>query len=376
MKLSSHTVSVTIALLLCANAIIGDMPVRRALTAVRTDTPISLDGRLDEPCWQSAEKATDFIQLRSTERALQQSTGAVVYDDTYVYFGVKCEEPRMDLVRAHAAQHPERLDYDRGETIELFLDVNRDRTTFLQVMLNTDGSMETYTTDPMQVSNTRIEHAVHFADDAFSIECRIPFAFLHPQPNPEKLWGLNICRTRAIEGRPGVDLPLGMVYSAWQNPGSEFRKPENFGDLSIGADLSAYQYGVAVRPGEDGLKLEITNLTGADRQIAVEAFVAGEDAIPQSLRLARAQTGTLTAAIPGGGAGTNVLIRDADTGAVRFIGGTRLSEQSYSIAAATDAAPGAGNGDYVVFSKHYLERGNHRTMPRPEQVNAPLEVFA
>ena len=375
MRLPPHAVSIALALL-CATAVIGDTPERRSLTATRAEAPITLDGRLDEACWQGAEKASDFIQLRSTELARQQSTGAVVYDDEYVYFGVACDEPRMDLVRAHAAERPARLDADRGQTIELFIDANHGRKTFLQVMLNTDGSMTTYTTDPMQVGSVAIESAVAFGEGAFSIECRIPFAFVHPQPNPEKLWGLNICRTRAIEGRPGVDLPLGLVYSAWQNPGPEFRRPENFGDLSIGADLTGYQYDVAVRPGEDGLKLDITNLTGADRAVAVEAFAAGEMATPQPLRLARAQTATLTVAIPAGGAETHVVIRDADTGTVRFIGGTRLSEQSYSIAAATDAAPGAGNGDYVVFAKHYLERGNHRTLPRPEQVNAPLEVFA
>jgi len=40
-----------------------------------------------------------------------------------------------------------------------------------------------------------------------------------------------------------------------------------------------------------------------------------------------------------------------------------------SIAAAQDTG-------YVVFAKHYLERGNHLTVPRPAQISAPLSVFA
>jgi len=31
---------------------------------------------------------------------------------------------------------------------------------------------------------------------------------------------------------------------------------------------------------------------------------------------------------------------------------------------------------YLVFSKHYMERGDARTLPKPEEINKPLAIFA
>ena len=340
---------------------------------------MTIDGRLDEPCWKRAPAATGFVQLRNARTpALHSTTGYVVYDDTSICIGIDCEEPRMDLVREAAARTPGKFEYYAGETIEIFLDVNRDRKTFLQIMLNTNGTMQTWTTDPMQVRNVQVQSAVHFDTDRFSMECRVPFAFLHPRPNPDRTWGLNLCRSRVLEGRPGSDVPIGHVHSTWQNPGSEFRRPENFGDLRIDADLSAYRYEVSSRFEHGKLQLRVENRTGAGRGLQLEARVGDmQTATTRRLDTSPAQPSDIELPVAGGSASVDVMLRDVQTGDVRYIGGNQLTEQAFSVPAApgseTPASPAQG---YTVFAKHYLERGNHRTMPRPEQIGAALETFA
>jgi len=358
-----------------ANA--SSQPQRKTLLATRAREPIAIDGRLVEPCWRQAQKATDFGQLRGRDLARPQTVGRVVFDDGNVYIGVECDEPRMDLVREAAERTKGKFDYDDGETIEVFLDVNRDRKTFLQIMLSTSGAIETHTTDPMQVRNAQIEYAVHFGTDRFSLECRIPFAFLHLQPNPARTWGFNICRSRPIEGQPGSDVPLSQVYSAWQNPGSEFRCPERFGDLTIDADLSAYQYTVASQLGQGQAQLRIANHTGNDRDLTLVVSLNGTDEpITKHMRLSPEQEAEAALPRRGSELELDVALKETDTGALRFVGGTQLAEKSFAVAGTKPSSASVPSRGYIVFAKHYLERGSHRTRPRPEQINAPLEIFA
>src|SRR5688572_4971343 len=64
--------------------------LERRLNAIKTTTPINLDGRLDEPAWSGAPLATHFIQNdpREGEPATYETEVRVLYDDAALYFGV------------------------------------------------------------------------------------------------------------------------------------------------------------------------------------------------------------------------------------------------------------------------------------------------
>jgi hypothetical protein len=63
------------------------------ITAVRTTEPIAIDGRLDEPAWQTATPADNFIQWSPFhgEPAGEPSEVFVLYDDANLYVG--CQTP-------------------------------------------------------------------------------------------------------------------------------------------------------------------------------------------------------------------------------------------------------------------------------------------
>lgn len=61
-------------------------------TCYRTPSPISIDGRLDEPAWQAAPWSTPFVDIVSGEPAWFDTRVALLWDDENLYFGFKAEE--------------------------------------------------------------------------------------------------------------------------------------------------------------------------------------------------------------------------------------------------------------------------------------------
>ena len=86
----------------------------RIVTAVRIDTPIVLDGRLDEPVWQRAEPATDFFQkfpdngAQSTERTEVR----IVFTSESLYMGVTAFDSEPDRLLGNTMKRDEFLRAD------------------------------------------------------------------------------------------------------------------------------------------------------------------------------------------------------------------------------------------------------------------------
>ena len=61
-------------------------------------SPIKLDGRLNEPVWESAEPVSNFTQRELVEGdpATEKTEVRILYDDDNLYVGVKCfdSDPR------------------------------------------------------------------------------------------------------------------------------------------------------------------------------------------------------------------------------------------------------------------------------------------
>jgi hypothetical protein len=62
-------------------------------TAFRADSPITVDGRLDEPCWQRAPRSPRFTDLVSGRQPIHDTHAAVLWDDDNLYVGFWVEEP-------------------------------------------------------------------------------------------------------------------------------------------------------------------------------------------------------------------------------------------------------------------------------------------
>jgi len=72
----------------------------RSMKAVRTSQPPQIDGKLDDPCWQEAPQAVDFMDKYFDTRAKDQTTAYLLYDDENVYVAFYCHDSQPDQIIA------------------------------------------------------------------------------------------------------------------------------------------------------------------------------------------------------------------------------------------------------------------------------------
>lgn len=66
------------------------------LTAYRAAEPLSIDGRLDKPSWQRAQRSPRFVDLITGRPTIHDTRAAVLWDDHYLYVGFWVEEPFIE----------------------------------------------------------------------------------------------------------------------------------------------------------------------------------------------------------------------------------------------------------------------------------------
>ena len=72
-----------------------DVPEPAQYTSYRAAGPIVVDGRLDEPSWLAAPKSNRFVDIVTGAPAWLDTRVALLWDDTYLYFGFTAEEPHV-----------------------------------------------------------------------------------------------------------------------------------------------------------------------------------------------------------------------------------------------------------------------------------------
>jgi hypothetical protein len=85
-------------------------------TCYRAGGPITVDGRLDEPCWRNAPKSEAFVDIVTGEPAWYDTRVQMLWDEECLYFGFRAEEPR---VHATLTQRDSRIYEDND--LEVFI---------------------------------------------------------------------------------------------------------------------------------------------------------------------------------------------------------------------------------------------------------------
>ena len=173
-------------------------PDKVTVRAVRVDTPLKIDGRLDEDVYGSVEAISGFTQQepREGEPATEKTEAWILFDDDNLYIAARNWD-----------SHPERevaneLRRDNGnvlgnENFTFVIDTFHDGRNGYLFQTNPLGALrDMVVTDDQQnsswngiwyVKTGRFEHG-------WTLEVAIPFKTLRYQGNGPQTWGINLRR--------------------------------------------------------------------------------------------------------------------------------------------------------------------------------------
>ena len=182
---------------------------RTSVAIPRVETPVRIDGTLDEPAWRSAAALSGFSQYRPVDgRPAEDSTSVLVYyASDAIYFGVRAYEQHGSVVRATLA---DRDNIGADDRIHILLDTYNDNRRALLFAVNPLGvqqdGVQSEGFDPSQSAGGRFDGVVDISPDflfesrgrvtewGYEIEVRIPFKSLRYQSVDPQTWGLQVVR--------------------------------------------------------------------------------------------------------------------------------------------------------------------------------------
>ncbi|NOY81909.1 MAG: hypothetical protein GXP31_13010 [Kiritimatiellaeota bacterium] len=201
----------------------GDTFENRVYIAEKASGPITLDGKLDEAAWRAAPAAAGFTFWDRPEKVSPQTFFRVTFDDRNLYFGIRCDEPRMKDVHPVAQARDAHAVFS-GETIEIFIDPKHSHSDYYQLAVNAAGSV--YDSRGQDTAwNCGMRAVAHMGKEAWFLEVAVPWKDLGVRPSPGRIIGFNICRDRQVGGKQ---------WSNWSQTQGGFHDPIRFAHLVLG----------------------------------------------------------------------------------------------------------------------------------------------
>ncbi len=208
---------------LASAALAMDEYAIKVYPCARAPQAVTIDGALSDAAWDAAPVVSGFTRYNKPELVEPQTELMLVYDDTFLYFGVLCHEPNMDKVTpVHQPRDSGAIFH--GETIEIFVDPNHDQSTYHQFGINIAASVyDSARSDPSWSADVRA--ATELSDDAWTLEVAIPWADMGVSAEPGMVVGVNVCRDRYAGGNK--------QWMNWSQTAANFHDPQRFGHVVL-----------------------------------------------------------------------------------------------------------------------------------------------
>jgi hypothetical protein len=174
----------------------------QALRLPADAAPIRIDGRLDEPIWQSAPVHDSFVQYKPLDGlpapAAYRTTVQVVIEEHAIVFGIRAFDPRPGEIRAPLVRRDEvRREQD---FVAVILDAVGTRRSAQFVRVNAAGVVA----DGMYIADAdsedfapdfELDAAAQRLEDGYSVELRLPFLSLRYPYEGGTPWRLMVARS-------------------------------------------------------------------------------------------------------------------------------------------------------------------------------------
>ena len=172
------------------------------IRATRLDTPLRIDGALDENLYRTVEPVSDLIQIEPTPGApeMEKTEFWISFDDTNIYYSVRNWDSDLDSLIATEMRRDNNTIFAGNDAISVMFDTFYDRRNAYAFNVNAIGGRQ-----DGQISNNR-QFSADFNpiwevktgrfDGGWTMEAAIPFKSLRYRQNRAQIWGFNLMRSR------------------------------------------------------------------------------------------------------------------------------------------------------------------------------------
>ncbi len=292
---------------LFVSLLISSCPASASFQAYRLNTTnetVKLDGHLDDAVWQKAAMHDTFYQTQPFDKvkAKVRTEVKIVYDNIYLYVGIKAFDPNPELIREPFARR-DKISSDQ-DFLGLFIDPSGAHKSAQTIYLNARGAITDGVNSDINGDDFSPDFDFDVATNRFeggwSAEVRIPFSSLPFNANQSSPWSLlvmrnmtreqryrmysgqvtratncNLCFSDPIEGL--VDLPSGLSWNAVPQLVMRHNQEEiavsspnkkNSTDLSLDVKVrpnSATTIDATINPDFSQIELDAPQLSGNTR---------------------------------------------------------------------------------------------------------------
>ncbi len=231
----------------------------RSVVSYRTAVPLTIDGRLDEPAWQSTAWSAPFVDIDGVRPVRHATRMKVLWDDQALYIAAQLDEP--DLWATITTRDAVIF---QDDDFEVFLDPGNDTHAYYELEVNALGTAwDLFLVKPYRDGGPAL-HAWDIAglrvavdvrgtlnrpgdrDDGWTVELALPWETLReaaPErraPRDGEQWRLNFSRVEwtmdVVDGRyrkrldPTTGKPLPEDNWVWSPQGAiDMHMPERWG---------------------------------------------------------------------------------------------------------------------------------------------------
>ena len=184
----------------------NDQPPKPLLHAGRGAKP-RLDGKFDDELWQQAKR----IELKGALRDELESPASAMMacDGKYLYLAIECRQAAAVDYTTSDAPRPRDGDLSGQDRIDLYLDLDRDWTTWYRLSIDHRGWTGEACWDDARW-NPQWFVAAKTSDGTWTAEAAIAIEELAPQPpHAQDVWALGIERTIPGVGKQSWTAPAG-----------------------------------------------------------------------------------------------------------------------------------------------------------------------
>lgn len=183
---------ILVAGLVCAVA------AAQPLEVPRTDVPPTLDGALDDACWQTAAIVSDFTAPGTDEAPLEPTEARLCHDGVWLYIGFLCHESAPEQIVREQAEHDGSVNLD--DSVEVFIVPTPDRSRYYHFLLSVNNIRAEQQgwpgRTPYRNWDVGWRSATVVTDDGWVAEIALPLSMM--QGGGEQ-WYFNLCRNKRTE---------------------------------------------------------------------------------------------------------------------------------------------------------------------------------